>query len=417
MAFGEIIIYITTFFGLFTAIYFLYTIIEVRKNLRKGEIDTYPAVTICVPCYNEETTVVKTLRSLSHLDYDKKQLEIIVVDDGSKDQTYEKAKAFARKNPKIDIKVFRQKNGGKFTALNLAIKKCRGDFFGALDADSFVHPKALRRIMKFFEKKPEVQAVTPSMKVYNPKGILQRVQAIEYLIGIFLRKVFAEIGSIHVTPGPLSIYRMSFFKKHGTYHEAHHTEDIEMALRIQRNHGVIENAIDAYVYTIAPDNWRILKIQRLRWYFGFIKNVTDYTDLFGRKHGNLGLFILPASFISVAIVLIFLFYFIYQQLDLWITRYLNIAAVNFDIFQLKWISWDLFFINTTAGAVLGVIALITGILIIIVAKKIAKEEKPIALSYIIFMAVYWILFGYWWLISVITTLTKKKRKSWGHKTD
>lgn len=417
MNFGEILIYITTFFGLFTAIYFLYTIIEVRKNLRKGEINTYPPVTICVPCYNEQNTIVKTLRSLSHLDYDKKQLEIFVVDDGSKDQTYKRAVDFAKKHPRINIKIHKKENGGKYTALNYALKHCKGEFFGALDADSFVHPKAMRRILKFFENKPEVQAVTPSMKVYNPKGFLQRIQAIEYLIGIFLRKVFAEIGSIHVTPGPLSMYRVSFFKKHGIYHEAHHTEDIEMALRIQRNGGVIENAIDAYVYTVAPNNFKVLYTQRLRWYYGFIKNVMDYKDLFGRRHGNLGLFILPASFISVFLVIIFFFYFLYQQIDLWITRYLNLLAIHFDFAKLNWFKWDWFFINTSTGAVLGIIALITGILMIIVAKKMAKEKKPIALSYILFMATYWILFAFWWLISIITALTKKNRKSWGHKTD
>ena len=415
MDWGEILIYCMTFFGLYTAIYFLMTIFERRQVLRKGEAKVHPKVTICVPCYNEETTVVKTLKSLISLEYENGKLEIIVVDDGSSDNTYKKAKEFADKHPKFNIQVYKKKNGGKYTALNFAIKKAKGEFFGGLDADSFVDKKALKRIVKFFEDK-NVTAVTPSMLVADPKGILQRIQYIEYLLGVFLRKVFAEMGSIHVTPGPFSIYRMSFFKKYGGFKKAHHTEDQELAMRAQRHDKVIENAVDAYVYTIAPKDFKTLYKQRLRWYRGFLKNVIDYRDLFSAKHGNLGMFILPSSFISVMFVIFFMVYFIVKNVNLLMDQYLALRSVNFDFWQIiQNIKLDVFFLNTSGMGVLGVVSLLAAVTVIYVSKKIAKEKKPITISYILFMIFYWMLFGFWWFVSIISAIFTKKTK-WGHKS-
>ncbi len=415
LSFGNILIYVATFFGLYTSIYFLVTLIENRKEIRKGECKTYPIVTICVPCYNEETTIEKTLTSLCQLDYKKESFEIILVDDGSKDDTYKRALRFAKRHPKFDIKVFSKKNGGKFTAVNYALERCRGEFFGVLDADSFVHKKALRRIIKLFEDK-NVDAVTPSMLIYKPQGFLQRIQYVEYLMGIFLRKVFAQLGSQHVTPGPFSIFRMTFFEKHGKYKEAHLTEDIEMALRIQRHHGIIENALDAYVYTMGLSSFRSLYKQRIRWYHGFLKNVMDYKDLFSKKHGNLGIFVLPSAFISVFLVVIFLFYTIIRIIDVWVAKYLSLAAINFDLFKLKW-TFDWFFVNTNTTAIVGLLSLALAIGIIAIAKKLAQEKIILAPSYILFILFYWILFGFWWTVSIGAALFTKNKIKWGHKTD
>ena len=415
MNFGEGLIYCITFFGLYTSIYFLMTIFEKRNVLRKGSAKIHPKVTICVPCYNEENTVVKTLKSLIRLDYEKNKLEIIVVDDGSTDSTYAKANKFAKLHLEADIKVYKKKNGGKYTALNFAIKIANGEFFGGLDADSFVDKNALKKIIKFFEDK-NVTAVTPSMLVANPTGLLQRIQYIEYLMGVFLRKVFAEMGSIHVTPGPFSIYRMSFFKKYGGFKKAHHTEDQELAMRAQRYDKIIENAVDAYVYTIAPKDFKTLYKQRIRWYRGFIKNVIDYRDLFSAKHGNLGVFILPSSFISVMFVIFFMVYFIVDNLGKLMDQYLALRSINFDLWQvLQNMKVDMFFFNTSGIGVLGGISLISAILVIYVSKRLAKEKKPITISYILFVSFYWILFGFWWFVSILSAIFTKKT-TWGHKS-
>src|SRR5690606_33425680 len=139
----------------------------------------------------------------------------------------------------------------KYTALNLGLQHVDTDLVGCLDADSFVHPEALNRIVPYFDKK-DVMAVTPAIKIHEPRSLLQIVQKVEYSWGIFLRKMLSYLGAIYVTPGPFSIFRTAVFKKLGGYKHAHFTEDFEIALRMQSHSMKIANAHDAHVYTVAP---------------------------------------------------------------------------------------------------------------------------------------------------------------------
>ncbi len=409
--FGDLLIYVTSLFGIYTSIFFIITINDNRKKMKKRKaLRTYPKVCIIVPCFNEEKTVAKTIKSLLRLDYPKNKLEIIVVDDGSTDNTFKVASEFKEKG----VKVYRKENGGKYTALNYALDKTDAEIVGALDADSFVHPKALKRMLPYFEEE-EVVSVTPSMKIYKPRNWLQTIQMMEYLIGIFLRKVFAFLGSIHVTPGPFTLYKKEFFEKHGKYREAYLTEDIEIALRIQSLNYHIENAPDAYVYTIGPDTFKGLYKQRIRWYYGFTQNVLDYKKLFSAKHGNLGLFILPASFFSVFLVITTLFYTIYKFLeDLW-KRYVFFKAINFDLKGILEFRFDPFFINTNSTMMLSLLALGISIGLLLLAKRVANEKKSIKYSYLVYVLCYWFLFGFWWLMAFYHKLAGKKTQ-WGHKS-
>jgi cellulose synthase/poly-beta-1,6-N-acetylglucosamine synthase-like glycosyltransferase len=287
---------------------------------------------------------------------------------------------------------------------------------GCLDADSFVDSQALKRIIHFFEDDENIMAVTPSMKIHNPKTILQHIQRIEFLVGILLRKVFAFLESIHVTPGPFTIYRKKFFDTYGVYKKAHQTEDIEIALRIQSKGYRIENCIDAFVYTHGPTKFIPLKKQRIRWYTGFLNNVIDYKELFGKKHGTLGLFILPMSFISVGMVIILGIYTVLKLLQSAFKTFFNYLAIRFDILNLQWFTIDPFFISMKPVALLGFIGLLLGIVLIIVTKKLSLEKEGILKSYAFFFLFYWILFGYWWALSVISKVRKKKIQ-WVHKSE
>ncbi|MGM5481162.1 MAG: glycosyltransferase [Nanobdellota archaeon] len=414
MEFGNLLIYVTSFFGLFTTIYFTIMLFQNRSEWWKGENVDDRAVTVCVPCFNEENTVLRTLKSLSSLDYDKDRLEIIVIDDGSTDNTFSIAKAFADKQKDTDIKVFRKENGGKYTALNHALARCRGEIFGALDADSYVHEKALKRIVKYFDD-PDVTAVTPAMMIGEPKSFLQKIQAVEFYLGVLLRKVFALMGSIHVTPGPFSMFRKSFFDEHGGYKKGHLTEDIELSLRIQDKGGIIENALDGYVYTLGENTWTSLKKQRTRWYFGFLRNMMDYKHLFSPKQGNLGLFILPISIISVVLLITSISYAIFSLTREAITEISSLAAINFDLSEMSLLNWDLFFVNLEPYVVIGLLGLIVTIAFIVFAKRLSKDRPRRFWSYIYFLLAYWVLYGYWWTVSIYQAFFKKDR-GWGHKS-
>jgi cellulose synthase/poly-beta-1,6-N-acetylglucosamine synthase-like glycosyltransferase len=383
---------------------------ENRKNLKNPKHKSLPSITVTVPAYNEEKTLAKTIKSLLELDYPKNKLNIIIVDDGSTDDTYKIAKSFSKQG----IKVFRKENQGKAAALNLALKNCKTEFFGALDADSFVDKNALKNMIGYFENK-KIIAVTPSLKIYNPRTFLQKIQRIEYLIGIFLRKIFAFLGSIHVTPGPFTIYRKKFFDKYGNYDCNNLTEDIEVALRIQSNKFMIENSVDAVVYTVGPKNFRTLLKQRIRWYMGFIENVIDYKHLFSAKYGNLGLFILPVSFISVGLVIITLFYTLIRTLSKSVQNLINYNSINFDLSQLFKFNFDMFYVNVGSLMFLSILTLMFGIMIIYFAKRISKENMPIKFHYIFYLVIYWALFGFWWITASAYKLLGK-RIEWGQRT-
>ncbi|HLD05173.1 MAG TPA: glycosyltransferase [Candidatus Nanoarchaeia archaeon] len=413
MNFGDFLIYLVSYFGLYTSLFFLLTLFEdappKRKPLRQA-----PKITIAIPCFNEEHTVLKTVKSLLRLNYPQEKLDIVVVDDGSTDRTYTVVESFVNQNNIKNVRLFHKENGGKYTAMNYALERSDSVFFGLLDADSFVDKDALRNQLPYF-KNSDVMAVTPSMRVHNPKRVLVRVQYVEYLIGTFLRRVFSLLGAEHVAPGPFTIYRREFFKKHGGFRKAYHTEDIESSLRIQSFNYTIQHAPDAKVYTEGVQTWKALTAQRLRWYHGFLRNAVDYKHLFSNRHGNLGLFILPAAFFSVFLVMISMFYTIYQFSDTLWRKWLNLVAVDFDIWRMLTFKWDTFYINNTSIMILSVFTLILSLYFIWLAKRLSEEKHPIKWSYCLFFLFYWLFFGYWWLRAILAAVLRMNVR-WGHKT-
>jgi len=403
MDLGLILIYATCYFGLFTTLFFLFTLIENRKEITKGYTKKFPKVSILIPAYNEEKTLYKTISSLLRLDYPKDKLEIIVLDDGSIDNTFTIAKKFVSQG----VKVYTKKNEGKGKTLNFGLKRATGTLIGCLDADSFVSKNSLKKIIAYFDDS-KVMAVTPSLKVYKPKNILQRIQMIEYLVGIFLRKMFALLGSIHVTPGPFSIYRKEFFDKYGGYDEDNLTEDIEIALRILSKGYNIENSVDASVYTVAPYNLKGLFKQRARWYTGFAENVLRYRHLFSKKYGNLGLFILPGSFFTVLLVIVSLYYFVSKFINQGIQYFQNINAIGFDVFGNLNLRVSTFYISLTPAIILIILSILTGIIVVAIAKRLSNERTKIRISYIPYLVFYWFFFASCWILAGAFKIFKKR---------
>lgn len=404
---GYLILYASCYFGLFTAILFFLAFFENKDKLKNPSLQRYPVVTVAIPAYNEEKTIAATIESVLRLDYPKDKMEIVVVDDGSTDKTFDIIKKYEQKG----VKIFHKKNSGKGATLNFALRHARGEFFTCLDADSFVEPDCLKKMLGYFKNK-RIMAVTPSLKIWRPNGILQRIQSIEYLLGVYLRKVFSFFGSIHVTPGPFTVYRRSFFKEYGQYDANNLTEDIEIALRIQSNNFEIENSIDACVWTVGPNTFNGLLKQRRRWYIGFINNVLSYKHLFSPKYGNLGLFILPGAFASVGMVITLLGYVLWKTIDHWYRQIMNLIAINFDIWPLLRFDFDTFFINLDPLFLLSIISLATGIGVIYLAKKYSNEDSKIKLSYVWFLFLYWLIFAYWWIVAGVYKATNRK-VMWG----
>ena len=127
------IFYIFIFLTVYVQVFLLITFIENRKKIiiRSGSIKlrNYPAVTLVVPCWNEEGTVDGTVRSLLNLNYPKDKIKIFLIDDGSTDGTWDIINKFSNYP---NIKVFRKENGGKYTALNLGLAHVETEFFGGI---------------------------------------------------------------------------------------------------------------------------------------------------------------------------------------------------------------------------------------------------------------------------------------------
>ncbi len=391
------IAYVFLFLSLNFEVFLLITYFENRieiaeeANLLAIGPKKYPTVTIIVPCWNEENTVSKTIYSLLSLDYPRNKLKIMIVDDGSTDKTWERIQKF-KNNPQIDV--YTKPNGGKYTALNFGISKLSSDLVGCLDADSYVHKDALKHIIMQFENK-EIMAVAPSVKLWQPKGPLQLLQKVEYGFGIFTRKMFHYMQAVYITPGPFSIFRTNVFKELGGYRHAHNTEDIEIALRMQKNGYKIAHAHNAMVYTVPPDTLRKLLKQRVRWSYGFIKNAEDYRDMFfRRKYGNLGVFILPMAALSVISILSVTSLSVISVIRMIFNKYLEIQTIGWN---LDWVgfNFDWFYINTELIAIIGLITTLGTLTMVLISKKMSEGKIVLGLDLIFFMTLYMFIAPLW----------------------
>lgn len=408
-----VIFYVFCFISVYVQIFLLLTFLEKRRHIVHNpenlELAYYPTVTIAVPCYNEEVTINKTVKSLLSLDYPKDKIKIFLVDDGSKDNTWNIIQEF-KNNPSIVL--LQKENGGKHTALNLAIENTTSEFFGCLDSDSFVHPQALKRILKYFERDPKTMAVAPSIIVYNPKNILQHTQRIEYDMAIYTKKMLGFMGGIHVTPGPFSIFRKKVFDELGLYHKAHNTEDQEIALRMQEHGYKIDHCPDAYVYTSTPDSVIKLYRQRLRWIYGFIKNLIDYRRLlFKKKYGTIALFTLPSGLISLFGVIFLFFNVLGNVIKFFYNKIVEIQTVGFsNVFNFNY-HFDWFFVSTKSALLFSVILYILIITAVMIGKKMVEGKYSFSLSIFYFIIIYSIIAPFWVLMAMYNAIVSKE-SSW-----
>lgn len=393
----NIITYVFLFISLNFEVFILITYFENRLEIKKEEFLTtiglkkYPSVTIIVPCWNEEHTVSKTIHSLLSLDYPKGKLKIMVIDDGSTDKTWENIQKF-KNNPQIEM--YSKENGGKYTALNFGISKLQSELVGCLDADSYVHKDALKNIAVYFQDK-ETMAVAPSVKLWQPKKPIELLQKVEYGFGIFIRKMQHYMQAVYITPGPFSIFRVDVFNKLGGYRHAHNTEDIEIALRMQKNGYKIAHAHNAMVYTVPPNTLKKLLKQRVRWVHGFIKNATDYREMFfKKKHGNLGVFILPMAAISVVSILSVAIISVFNITSMIINKFLEIQTVGYN-FTWPFSNFDLFYVNTEIIALIGLVTTIGTITMIVMSKRMSEGKFDIGMDLIFFLTLYMFIAPLW----------------------
>ncbi len=254
----------------------------------------FPLVSIIVPAYNEEINAIRTIESLLAQNYP--ELEIIFVDDGSKDDTFSRVNDHFANTP--NVYVYTKTNGGKASALNFGIQKSSADFIVCIDADTQLKKDAVTELMKKFENE-DVGAVAGNVKVGNEVNMITRWQSIEYITSQnFDRRAFDLLNCITVVPGAIGAFRKDAVLIAGGFTTDTLAEDCDLTMRMLRNDYVVRNCTEAISYTEAPETFKQFLKQRFRWSFGVMQCFWKHRDtLFNKKYKNFGMIAMPNIFV------------------------------------------------------------------------------------------------------------------------
>ncbi len=227
-----------------------------------------PAISVVVPAYNEAAGIAATVLSLVESNY-AGELEVIVVDDGSTDDTA----AIARDLRLPEVRVISRPNGGKPAALNTGIARARHGICVLVDGDTVFEPDALAWLAYRFED-PSVGAVSGNTKVANRKGLLGRWQHIEYVMGFNLdRRMFDVLGTIPTVPGAIGAFRARTLRDVGGVSAETLAEDTDLTMAVCRSGWRVVYEENAVAWTEAPATLRQLWRQRYRWCYGTLQSM------------------------------------------------------------------------------------------------------------------------------------------------
>jgi cellulose synthase/poly-beta-1,6-N-acetylglucosamine synthase-like glycosyltransferase len=297
-----------------------------------------PPISLVAPAYNEGLTCVESVRSLLKIEYP--DFQVIVVNDGSKDDTVERLRQAYQLEPaprmptaSLATKKVRQvyhskthpslwvidkENGGKADALNAGINYCYTPMFCAMDADSLLEPEALIRIVRPFLEDATTIAAGGILRIVNgcrvehgrvvevrlPKSYLARFQVLEYL-RVFLagRMGWASLDASLIISGAFGIFSREAVVSAGGYSTDTVGEDMELVVRLHRHHaekGIpykIEFVPDPVAWTECPESLRVLGRQRDRWQRGLFQSLTrHWRMLFNPRYGKAGMLAFPYFF-------------------------------------------------------------------------------------------------------------------------
>ena len=270
----------------------LFAIIDrLRKPHAQASPGYNPRVAVLIPAFNEETVIVRTIRSVLNSDY--KNLHIIVVDDGSLDRTFDVVReAYAAEIAAGRLQVFSKPNGGKASALNFALDRISEEVYVGIDADTVIAADAISRLIPHFED-PRIGAMAGNAKVGNRVNLWTRWQALEYITSQnFERRALDLFHVVTVVPGAIGAWRTAPVKAAGGYPLNTVAEDADLTMNLLEQGLRVDYEDRSLAFTEAPVNARGLMRQRFRWSFGILQAVWKHRMAFIRNKA-MGLFALP----------------------------------------------------------------------------------------------------------------------------
>jgi peptidoglycan-N-acetylglucosamine deacetylase len=382
----------------------LLALVEKMRPAPLDHPDYKPSVTILIPAYNEEAAIVDTVRAALLSNYDN--LEIIVIDDGSKDRTAELVEKNFNLGRDRRVRLIMQANHGKPSALNHGLAEATGEIVVSIDADTIVDPEAVPRLVRHFAE-PNVGAVAGNVKVMNRNRWITRWQALEYITSQNLEKrAFDLLNCIPVVPGAVGAWRADLLRAAGGFSGDTVAEDTDLTLTIRRNGWKILYDEDAIGRTEVPETVDTLVRQRFRWTFGTLQAVWKHRDTAGNpRYGTLGWIAIPNIFlfqiilplVSPVIDLLFLL-----SLALWGLAQLQIARLP----QL-WTSQDV-----ERSLIFFAIFMVIDLFTCVVAFALERHEDWTLLAPLILQRFYYRQMMYVVLFSAIREAVRGRPVGW-----
>ncbi len=383
-----------------------------NKNIR-------PPVSVIVPAYNKGSVIRRTIEAVLNLHYPKK--EVIVVNDGSQDQTRKVCMEYAKKGK---IKLINIKHGGKSAALNVGVRAARYDIILTVDADSVPNEDSLEKLVGHFHDK-EVGAVTGTMKSFQTKGTFIIFQFIEYIHMNFQRMCQSFFDAILICPGALTAYRKEAIQKAGMFSNDTLVDDFDMTVTLHKVGYKVVYEKTAKVFTFVPDTLKSLWNQRARWTRGGIQIVKKHSDvLFDKKSRGLAYFSFPMHMAWIVIPIIpFITIMVYTIPNMALVAYeylsklfsLNPQVILHIPLLYRFIEQfivDFFSLNNLTPIVVSgyvSIAIFLGLLFLSF-RSVSEMFKPIHIKNLAFIFVYWFLMLFVFMYALVLEVTNRKRK-------
>ena len=281
----EVVFWTVLAIGLLRAvILLLLTAMRTRHVAPNGDA---PSVTVVIPAYNEADVIGECIRHVLATQYS--DFDVIVIDDGSTDGTFDAAMEFAD-HPLVTV--LTQPNRGKASAMNAALFETDSDVFICIDADSHIHPHAVGLLAAHF-KDPKIGAVAGRVVVGNRTNILTRLQTLEYITAQSIERRAKEyLNAITVVPGAIGAWRTTAVMEAGIFSTETLTEDADMTMAILRSDYRVVYEDRAIATTETPTTVKRLVTQRLRWSLGMMQAGWKHQGAIGEGRA-LGLISLP----------------------------------------------------------------------------------------------------------------------------
>jgi cellulose synthase/poly-beta-1,6-N-acetylglucosamine synthase-like glycosyltransferase len=266
-----------------------------RKRKNFAGPDYAPRVAVLIPAFNEEKVIVRTIRSVLMSNY--KNIRVIVIDDGSKDRTWQTVvDTYPADIASGRLTVLTKPNGGKADALNFALAQTDEEIYIGIDADGVIAHDAIANLVCHFAN-PKIGAVAGNAKVGNRVNLWTRWQALEYITSQnFERRALDLFDVVMVVPGAIGAWRTAAVKAGGEYHTNTVAEDADLTMNLLEQGYEVIYEDQALAFTEAPVNMNGLMRQRFRWSFGILQAIFKHRGAI-RKRRAMGLFALPNTLI------------------------------------------------------------------------------------------------------------------------